>query len=306
MMQTTGRLVRFGLQNYLRNGWLSIGATVVVAMTLFIVSVFTLQTFTIRSATDSVRNKLDMAIYVNDTPKEEEVVAFVQELKAYPEAKEVLYLNKQQVIEEWNKFYVDQQIKNQVNAENNPLPRTIKIKAYDPEQLDTIADRVNKSPFSANIRNMSYRNNRAVIQQLVSQSKQTVRNGIIVSSIFVLIAIVFVFNTIRIIIRFRQDEIMVMKLVGATDSFVRGPFLIEGALYGMAAGILTLVALYFYLQRGLSESTNLIASSTSLGQNPQFDFFQSHIALIALALIGSGVILAMVCSAISVRFHLKH
>lgn len=299
------RIARYGFQNYFRNGWLSIATTFVVAMTLFIVSVFVLQTFDIRMATDAIRNKLDMAIYINDTPPEEEVAAFVSQIKQYPTVKEVEYLDKTKVIEEWNKLHVDQKIKSQVSTTNNPLPRTIKVKAHDPKDLDAIADTIAKAPFSANIRNMSYRNNRPVIQQLVTQSKKTVRNGIIVSSIFMLIAVVFVYNTIRIIIRFRQDEISVMKLVGATDSFVRGPFIIEGALYGAVAGIITLVALYFYLQNGLSESASLIATADSLAASSLFQFYNDHLAIIAAALIGTGIFIAVLCSWISVHFHLK-
>jgi cell division transport system permease protein len=307
MKETARRVVRFGVQNYLRNGWLSIAATLMVAMTLFIVSIFALQAYMIKSTTQTIQDKLDMAIYITDSPSEEAVVAFVDDIKAYPEVREVTYLDKTQVVEEWNKLNVDQKIKNQVNTENNPLPRTIKLKAHNPESLDVIAEKITASKFTEEkyIRNISYRNNRPIIQQLVAQSNKVTKNGIIVGAIFTLIAVVFIYNTIKIIIRFRNDEIAIMKLVGATDSFVRGPFIIEGALYGLVAGIITLVALYFYLQNGLSESISAIGNpDTHMAQNV-FHVFQANILAIAGTLIASAVLLSVSCSWLSVRHHLK-
>ncbi len=303
--QSAQRVVRFGIQNYLRNGWLSLAATLILAMTLFIVSVFALQVYVIRATTQSIQDKLDMAVYISDSPSEDDVSHFISDIKAYPEVKEVIYLDKSQVINEWNKLHVDQKIKSQVNEANNPLPRTIKLKAHNPEDLDKVADRITQSPFNPNIRNMSYRNNRPVIQQLLAQSKRTTRNGIVVSTIFIILAIVFVYNTIRIIIRFRQDEISIMKLVGATDSFVRGPFIVEGALYGVVAGLMALVGLYFYIQNGLSESGAGIATPDSVVADQLLSVFGHYLPVIAPTLIGFAVVLAIACSWISVHHHLK-
>jgi cell division transport system permease protein len=307
MKETARRVLRFGIQNYLRNGWLSIAATLMMTMTLFVVSVFMLQTYVIKKTTLSIQEKLDMAIYLTDTPSEEEVATFLNEIKAYPEVKEVTYLNKDLVILEWNKLHVDEKIKNQVNAENNPLPRTVKLKAHNPESLDAVADKINGSKFSEQkfIRNVSYRNNRPIIQQLIAQSKKVKRNGFIVSIIFGIVAVVFIYNTIRIIVRFREDEISIMKLVGATDSFVRGPFLIEGMLYGILSGLFTALALYFYLQNGLSESVSSIANPDTLISQEVFTVFKSNLSLITLSLVGSAVFLSLTCSWLSLRHHLK-
>jgi cell division transport system permease protein len=306
-MQTLRRILRFGVQHYLRNGWLSLAATLMVAMTLFVVSVFALQSYVIKSETQSIQDKLDMAIYISDAPSEEDVQTFVQQVKAIPDVRDVTYLNKDQVITEWNKLPVGNKIKSEVNAENNPLPRTVKLKAGNPESLDSIAAAINQTPLAQanNIRNMSYRNNRTVIQQLIAQSKKVKRNGLIVSGIFSVIAVLFIFNTIRIIIRFRQEEIAIMKLVGATDSFVRGPFIIEGSLYGLVAGLITLIALYFYLQNGLSEGASSLSNTSPVISQELFALFQAHIIIIAAVLIGSAMFVSALCSWASLQRHLK-
>jgi cell division transport system permease protein len=303
--QSFSRVVRYGLQNYIRNGWLSLATTLMLTLTLFIVSVFMLQTYVIKIETQSLREKLDMALYLDDTPSEEQVAGLIKEIKAYPEIKEAVYLNKQQVIAEWNRTQANQKIKDLVNPENNPLPRTIKVRAHDPDQLGSIADKVTKSSLSGNIRKVSYQDNRTVIKQLSDRAKKTVRNGIIVSSIFIVIVILFIYNTIRLIIQFRQEEIAIMKLVGATDSFIQGPFIIEGALYGLLAGIVTLPALYFFLKNGLQESNNLITTTDVLVTNQLLSLFKAHMAQIGATLIAAGILLAILCSWISVRRHLK-
>lgn len=304
--ETARRIVRYGLLNYMRNGWLSVAATLVLSLTLFIMSVFLMQTYVIRSETEALRDKLDMAIYLNDEPTEEQVSTFIKEVQAYPEIREVVYLNKQLVIEQWNQTQANQKIKDLVSVENNPLPRTVKVKAHDPAQLETIATKVTASPFAPSIRKVSYQDNRQIIQQLAARSQKTIKNGIIVSSIFIIIAILFVYNTIRLIIQFRQEEISIMKLVGATDSFVRGPFVIEGTLYGIVAGLITLPALYFFLRNGLQESSTIVSSTDALLTNQLVNFFVANIAIIGALLIGVAVFIAISCSWVSVRRHLRH
>jgi cell division transport system permease protein len=307
MKDTARRIVRFGIQNYIRNGWLSLAATIMMTMTLFVVSVFALQTYVIKTTIGSIQEKLDMAIYLTDTPSEEEVAKFLSDIKNYPEIREVAYLNKDQVIQEWNRLSVDQKIKSQVNAENNPLPRTVKLKAHNPESLDAVAERINDSNFSKQnyIRNISYRNNRPIIQQLIERSKKIKQSGLIVSILFGIIAVTFIYNTIRIIVRFREDEISIMKLVGATDSFVRGPFLVEGMLYGVLAGLLTVAALFFYLQNGLSESVTSIVNPDTLIAGQVFTIYKTNLFLITITLVGSAVVLSLICSWLSLRHHLK-
>jgi cell division transport system permease protein len=302
MNETARRIFRFGLINYIRNGWLSLATTVILVLTLFIAATSGLRAYDTHLTANSVKDKLDMSIYVKDDPKEEDVAGFVAKLKVFPEVREVVYLDKAKVLEEWNKFRVSPIIKGQVSDSNNPLPRTIKIKAHDPKDLETIFNRINEDTFAQHISRISYGDNRPIIQGLADQSKQNIRNGLIVTAIFVVIAILFVYNTIRLVIRFRQDEIAVMKLVGASDSFVRGPFIVEGALYGLIAGVITLPLVYYYLQKGLAQNNQLADVSTP---TQLLDLFIAHLPLLSISVIGGAMVLTILCSWISVHQHLR-
>ncbi len=307
MNETLRRILNYGVKNYLRNGWLSVAATLMVAMTLFIVSVFALNAYATKQATLSIESKLDMAIYITDKPSEEAVTDFVADVKAYPEVSETQYLDKTQLIAEFQKGDYQDAIKQQVNTENNPLPRTLKVKAHDPTQFDAIDQKIKESAFAkdGNIRSLSYGKNRTLIQGLITQSQKINRNGLIIGSIFTVIAVLFIYNTVRLIIRFRNDEIAIMKLVGATNTYVRGPFIVEGALYGLVAGIVTLIALYFYLQNGLPEGASLAASPNTEIAKTVYSFYVDHIYTIGFALIGGAVFLSVLCTGISVQYHLK-
>lgn len=301
MFESARRIVRMGVVDWWRNGTLSLSATAIVGVTLFIVAVFTLQVIATRATARAIQNKLDMAVYLSDGPSEDEVSAFVGFVRAVPGVKTVAYLNKDEVMAEWQGLSIDERIKSQVTSQNNPLPRTIKIKTDDPNQLDTVAAAISGSAFAPNIRNLSYRNNRPVIQTLNDKAKTSVRNGGIVSGLFGLISILFLYHTIRLMIHFRADEIRVMKLVGATNAFVSGPLLIEGILYGLFGGLLAFGALWLYIRNGLTAPT---AGDALVGQAIGA-YVAARWPSIAGELVGLGVMGAAISVWLSLGRHLK-
>lgn len=303
-METLRRVIRLGVQDYWRNSWLSFSASVVVGVTLFIVAIFMLQASVIKQTTSSIQDKLDMAIYLSDGPSEEDVATFVQEVKVLPGVREIVYLNKEQVMAEWQGLNVDDRIKSQVTAQNNPLPRTIKVKTTDPAELDSVAATVGGLPFKEHIRNVSYRNNGPVIQSLNAQAKQSVRNGIVIGSIFGVIAIMFLYHTIRVMLKFRSDEIGVMKLVGATDAFVLGPFLVEGVLHGLLGGLIAFFGLWIYVTNGLSGGSTVLSGTSGLVSQGLADSFMAHRMAALAGLLGVGVIISLLCVWLSLRRHL--
>lgn len=305
MIESFRRIIRFGLQNYWRNNWLSLASTFVVGITLFIICVFALQVVVIRSTTESIENRLDVSVYLEDDLTEENTQAFILEIKKMSQVKEVVYLTKPDVLGEWQKLNLDPRIKDKVTAEDNPLPRTIKIKANDPTQLESLVEQINKSDYVASIHDISYRNNRPVIDQLISQSQKTMRNGVTLSVIFFIISIAFVYNTFRIVIKFRQDEIAVMRLVGATNSFILGPYLVEGALYGFFGGILACVGLYFFVQNGLTEGISALGTPSDVISTQLAELFTELRVWLFVAVISVAMIIALLCSWISVRHHTK-
>lgn len=305
MTDSIKRIIRFGVLNYWRNGWLSLASTMVVGITLFVICVFALQLIVIRSTTESIENRLDISVYLEDDLSEDKTNAFIGDLKKMSQVKEVVYLTKSDVLAEWQKLNLDPRIKDKVTADDNPLPRTIKIKANDPTELESLVAQINQSSYVVSIHDISYRNNRPVIEQLISQSQKTMRNGITLGVIFFVISIAFVYNTFRIVIKFRHDEIAVMRLVGATNSFILGPFLVEGALYGLLGGVIACVGLYFFVQNGLTEGISALGTPSDVISAQLAELFDRLRVWLFSGVIAGAMVISLTCSWISVRRHTK-
>lgn len=302
---TLRRLMVFGWKDFWRNSWLSIATVLTLVVTLFTISVFGMQSYIISQEAANLRQKLDMSVYLTDAPSEDDITADVTQIKKLPDVATVQYLNKQQVLDEWNKLQANSKIKDLVSPENNPLPRTIKIKADDPAKLGNIADAIQKSSFGSTVLKISYQDTNSVITQLNDQAQKTSRNGIILGIIFLLVSMLVVLNTIRLVIHFRDEEIGIMKLVGASRAFVRGPFYVESLLYGLFSGLLTSPIIYFYLRNGLTETTSLVANTTDYVTSDLFNYYQAHWPLITLFLIVASSLIALLCTAISLRRYLR-
>lgn len=305
MIESLRRIVRFGFQNYWRKGWLSLAATLVVALTLFIISVFTLQVVVIRSTIKSIENRLDISIYLDDDLSQESTDQFIAQIKSMSQVKEVEFLDKAAVLTEWQKLNLDSRIKEKVTQDDNPLPRTIKIKTNDPTQLEGLVAEINRTKFVGSIHDISYRNNRPVIEQLISQSQKTMRNGVTLGVIFFIISIAFVYNTFRIVIQFRQDEIAVMRLVGATHSFILGPYLVEGTLYGLLGGGAACIAIYFFVQNGLTEGVSALGTPSDVISTELANLFIRLRVWLFSGVVVSAVIISLLCSWFSVRRYIN-
>ena len=129
-------------------------------------------------------------------------------------------------------------------------------------------------------------NNRPVIEQLIRQSQKTLRNGVTLGIIFFIIAIAFVYNTFRIVIRFRSDEIAVMRLVGATNHFILGPFLVEGALYGILGASISVFLIYVLLLFYSPQIQNFLGDIRVFPINPLFFLYLWAAEALAAALVG--------------------
>lgn len=302
---TLRRLMVFGWKDFWRNSWLSIATVLTLVVTLFTISVFGMQSYIISQEAANLRQKLDMSVYLTDAPSEDDITADLTQIKKLPDVATVQYLNKQQVLDEWNKLQANSKIKDLVSPENNPLPRTIKIKADDPAKLGNIADAIQKGSFGSTVLKISYQDTNSVITQLNDQAQKTSRNGIILGIIFLLVSMLVVLNTIRLVIHFRDEEIGIMKLVGASRAFVRGPFYVESLLYGLFSGLLTSPIIYFYLRNGLTETTSLVANTTDYVTSDLFNYYQAQWPLITLFLIVASSLIALLCTAISLRRYLR-
>lgn len=307
-MTLTGfaRASKLGLKNYWRNGWLSLAATLVVMLMLFTISVFTIQSMVIYRTTESLKQKIDLVIFFSDDASNEQIQALRQVLANRVDVNKVEYISKEQAFEVFRSRNVSDQIKQLVTPEDNPLPRSLRIHATDPEQLETISVLLERSDYQSIIRrkNDDDETQKRLIQNLSETSRLTRRNGLILSGIFFLIAILMVFNTARIVITARKNEIEIMRLVGSTEGFIRWPFILEGMLYGILGALTATGMIFVFLKYDLASATPLISITGILGSD-MFNFFLRSFWLILFGQISVGILVSIIATLAAINRKVK-
>lgn len=294
---TLQRVFKLGLTNFWRNRWLSAAGTFVMTLTLFIISIFAILSLVVITTTNAVKEKVDMIVYFDDVASESQIVRLKNDILSLPQVKSARYVTKDEALEEFLSRSTSERIKSLVSKENNPLPRSLQIKTHQPEDLDLVANFVDQSPERPVIRRISYLENRTVIQKLLSITKFVNRMGAILSAIFVVISFLVIANTIRLAVFARREELEIMRLVGASDAFVKLPFYVEAVLYGVIAAVFTMAL----IEVGIGAISPMVARylgdvSLNLGA-----FFHQYFFLVLFMQIGAGALIAIISTAFTAR-----
>jgi len=296
------RITNLGLINFWRNRWLSLASTLIMTLTLLIITLFVVMTIVIGKTTDRIRSKIDVSVYFKDSATTQEISNLQQELASRSDVKEVRYISKEEALDIWDQQQKNQRIKELVTAEENPLPRSLTIKTVDPANLQKIVDYVSGPQFASIIHKVSYEDNKQIIDKLLAITSFIKKIGLIFSIVFIIISILVILNTIRLTIFTRKDEIEIMRLVGASDRFIKGPFIIEGMLYGILACILAMGILWLAI--GFVSPLINQYLGTAVTEN-MINFFLGHFILIFFLQLLVGIVAVIKNSLFSIRKYLK-
>ncbi len=239
MFTTLGRIIKSGLLNFWRNGWLSTATVLIMTIALITWTSIFLLNVVLTSVLDVLAEKVDVSVYFNLDTKEPDILALKSKLESLKEVANVEYVSTDQALEIFKNRHASDDIllKSIQELDNNPLEASLNILAKDSSDYGTIADFLNQ--FSAQggniISKINYTENKVVIDRLNNIIRVLRESGLVAGLILAFIAFLVAFNTVRLAIYSSREEITVMKLVGASNWFVRGPFIVEGVLHGMIA-----------------------------------------------------------------------
>src|SRR3989338_1128442 len=302
----TRRIVKAGFLNFWRNALVSLSAIFIMTVALFVIGSTMLLSVFLESSLAEVRSKVDINIYFNPDATEENIFTLKHSLESIPEVAAIEYISRDQAIENFKARHENDYLMTQALDElvDNPLGAILTIKAKDPSQYEAIALHVKEeqdapSSGSNSIYSVNYGKNKVVIDKLTSITAGVERVAVAVLVLLVAIAIVITFNTIRLAIYISRDEIAVMRLVGASNIFVRGPFIVEGVMYGVVAAIVATGLLYpatLWLER----STDSFYGGTHL-----FVYYINNLNQLLSVLLLVGIALGAVSSFLAVRRYLK-
>jgi cell division transport system permease protein len=303
---TIKRIFRAGMLDFWRNAYVSAASITVMTVTLFVVGTTLFAGVILGSALGQLRDKADVNIYFVPGADVGQIQQLQQSIEARPEVAQVAYVSADQALENFKEAHANDQLTLQALDElgTNPLGAILNVRAKDISQYDAIAQFVqsqeeNQQPTIIDKINYFDANHRAALVKLQQITDSAQRLGLIVIGILILTTLAIAFNTLRLAIYSSREEIQVQRLVGASSFFIRAPFMVEGVLYGLVAGVITLLVFY-PLTWWVGRSTETFFGGINIGS-----YYLSHFGYFFLLIIGTGVVLGAAAAFLAVRRYLK-
>lgn len=239
------RGIKFSLQDIVRNIWLSITTIIILMLALFSVNTLITVDVISKAAIGAVNDKIDINLYIKTATEEGDILLLKSKITNFPEVKEITYISKAQALEDFkNKHKDSPEILDALRElARNPLSPTLIIKPKNIDQYEGLIERLNKinDPI---IESRNFENHKALLSKVNYITGKVRQIGLIVSSIFIFVTIMVVFNAVRVAIYTHRREIKIMRLVGASKWFIRMPFLFSSIVYTFI-GVFFIAAIYY-------------------------------------------------------------
>lgn len=297
------RIFKMGFRNFWRNGWLSLAAVFVMVITLFILSLFVILNIGVNETVKKISEKIDLSIRLKDNMQMEKVEELKTSIKNEEGVESVDFKSKEQAWEEFkNLNQKNREITSELEPGDNPLWASLEVKLKDPNKLQKIVEVAEKEQYKQVVDKVNYREKQSLFETLVKFTNFIKKTGLALTIIFVSISFLIIFNTIRITIYSRREEVEIMKLVGATNWYVRSPFLLEGALYGIIGAVVCFIIIFLSIY---FVSPMMAKYWTVISQNKSMDYLKERLIIIIGLEILTGIFIGVLSSTIAIRKHLK-
>lgn len=301
------RIIKTGFINFWRNGFVSTSSVVVMTITLFVIGSLLFVNEMLDSSLNLLRDKVDINAYFAIDAPEESILAVQATLEQLDEVEEVVYTSREEAEARFRERHKENEIEIQALDElgANPLLASLSIKAKDPSYYERIAAflQSDESTVSPNgvpiVTKVNFNDNKVAIENFQKFIKGIETFGFVVSMVLVAVSIVIIFNTVRMAIYISREEISVMRLVGASDAYIRGPFVFSGVMVGLISGLITLVSFY-PLAIWLGPSTQDFFGNFNL-----FMYYTQNFGKIFLIIMCSGAFLGALSSFLAVKKYLR-
>ncbi len=294
-------VISSGWTNFKRNSYLSFAVTGVMTIAILILLGLTAFQYLSSAAVNSLQGKVDVSVYFNTDTSEEKILEVQVDLKNIEDVAEVTYISRDIALTEFKERHRDDKLIQESldQLDSNPLSASLNILATDPSKYTFIVDFLNDHKLRASMEKINFYENEKVINRIEKFTSTLRMGGIIAVVLITIIAILITFNTVRLTIYNQKQEIEIMRLVGASNWHIRGPYLAEGGIYGLIASVVAL-AIFYPLLYYASEKMSVFISGTDL-----FNYFLVNSWQIVLLAVVIGMLIGVVSSFIAIRKHLK-
>lgn len=299
------RIIRSGFIGFWRSAFVSLAAIFVMMITLMVIVSAILLGQILDASLTQIREKVDINVYMVTTASEESILSLKGSLESLPDVSEVIYTTREQALADFTERHKNDELTIQALEElgENPLSASLSIRAKDPSQYEEIAtflqnQRDLESPETPLIDRINFNQNKNAIDKLTNIINAVERSSNIAMIVLVASSVLIAFNTIRLTIYTTREEISIMRLVGASNMFIRGPFILQGVMYGLVSGVLALLIMY-PLVLWLGPATESFFSLNIAS------YYISHFGSIFGTIVGSGIVLGVVSSTLAIARYLR-
>ena len=299
------RVVRSGMVGFWRNAFVSLASVFVMTVALFVVGAIIMIDQLLGASLQQIENKVDINVYFNINAADPDIQALKSRLESLPEVEEVTLTSREEALAAFRERHRNDELTIQALDElgDNPLVASLAIRARNTSQYEGIArfldeQRSQESPQAPVIDRVNFVKNQEAIEKLAAIIDVVERASIVTMLVLIVAAVMITFNTIRLAIYTTREEIAVMRLVGASNTFIRGPFMLQGILYGAIAGIIALLIMYPILY-WIGPGTQTFFEFNI------FSYFLSNFVYVFSVIVGSGIVLGLISSALAVSRYLR-
>jgi cell division transport system permease protein len=299
------RILKTGFLNFKRNGLVSFVSVLVTTIALSVMMMLFLTRAVFMHSLTDIEKKVDIKISFNEGTREENIVTLRQKIEALPEVRDVQYISAEEELKIFKERHATDYLTLQALEEvgTNPLGGSLNIKAYNAFQYESIAKFLESNDDDVKqarryISKINFTDNKLIIDRINTIVTTGQKVGMALVLLMALVAVVVTYNTIRLTIHYSREEIAVMRLVGASRSYVRGPFMVEGILYGFIGAFFTILLFWpitYYL--GVKMTPFLTINL--------YDYFINHFFVIFPITFLGGIVLGALSSFFAIRKYLR-
>ncbi|MFR8830121.1 MAG: permease-like cell division protein FtsX [Eggerthella lenta] len=293
--------IKESLKGFTRNLSTALGSIVTIFLSLLIIGVFLVGGFVVEKLVSSVESEVSITAYVSDDASDADIQSVENFIEGLDGVASVGFTNKEQALEKFRSSTTSDII--DTLDGQNPLPRSIDVELSDPQLVEQVADAIRGNSTYQQIigydtPEQSLKYGQQTVDRLVTLTNYVRYIGIALVALLIFIAMVFINNTIRLAILARRKEIAIMRLVGASNGFIRGPFLMEGALHAIIGSLLAVGCLELLRTLALPKLQSALMFLN-------FDLSLNTFLFIYAVLVGAGLLIGLLGSAFAMRRYLK-
>lgn len=292
-LSTSEYFIKEVYTSFKRNIWMTLASIFTVVLSLFILGFFSIVILNLNKMADTLESQVQISVYLKDDLSQEEIDKTKETLSKIEGLQDIKFTTREEAMENFKERLGDQQFLLDALDDTNPLPDSFSLTVTSPQQVKTIADTV---VALNSVESASY--SQDIINHLFNLTHLIRLIGVALIILLTGAAIFIISNTIRLTVFARRKEIAIMKYVGATDWFIRWPFLLEGICLGFIGGGLATIFLYIVYNQVTQEIYEAMAFFPLIPQHPFIDY-------ISLAILVAGIIIGALGSTISLKRFLK-